>query len=125
MICLDLSALGNIPNLLELDASHNQISSVLDFPPPKNLKAVDLSFNNIDSLTDLSAHHYLQKLDLNSILFMPQLLGLSGYCFHLWYSAGRWQEKVCPACISKTVRCRKLILGRDIGYRVLVCNLMV
>ena len=27
---------------------------------------------------------------------------------------GRW-EKVCLACISETVRCRKLILGRDIG----------
>ena len=24
-------------------------------------------------------------------------------------------EKVCLACISETVRCRKLILGRDIG----------
>ena len=22
----------------------------------------------------------------------------------------------CPDCISETVRCRKLILGRDIGY---------
>ena len=29
--------------------------------------------------------------------------------------AGGWQEKVCPGCISETVRCRKLILGRDIG----------
>ena len=27
---------------------------------------------------------------------------------------GQW-EKVCPGCISDTVRCRKLILGRDIG----------
>ena len=27
---------------------------------------------------------------------------------------GRW-EIVCPGCISETVRCRKLILGRDIG----------
>ena len=27
----------------------------------------------------------------------------------------RRQEKVCPGCISETVRCRKLILGRDIG----------
>ena len=26
--------------------------------------------------------------------------------------------KVCPACISETVRCRKLILGRDIGWGV-------
>ena len=29
-------------------------------------------------------------------------------------SSGQW-EKVCPGCISETVRCRKLILGRDIG----------
>ena len=28
---------------------------------------------------------------------------------------GRAQEKVCPDCISETVRCRKLIVGRDIG----------
>ena len=24
-------------------------------------------------------------------------------------------KSVCPGCISETVRCRKLILGRDIG----------
>ena len=33
---------------------------------------------------------------------------------------GRWvggrREKVCPGCISETVRCRKLTLGRDIGW---------
>ena len=28
---------------------------------------------------------------------------------------GRSAGKVCPGCISETVRCRKLILGRDIG----------
>ena len=27
----------------------------------------------------------------------------------------RNSKKVCPGCISETVRCRKLILGRDIG----------
>ena len=27
-----------------------------------------------------------------------------------------WWEKFYPGCISETVRCRKLILGRDIGY---------
>ena len=27
---------------------------------------------------------------------------------------GRW-ETVCPGCISETVMCNKLILGRDIG----------
>ena len=32
--------------------------------------------------------------------------------------AGRWAgrgEKVCPGCMSETVTCRKLILGRHIG----------
>ena len=32
--------------------------------------------------------------------------------------AGGWAgggEIVCPGCISETVKCRKLILGRDIG----------
>ena len=32
--------------------------------------------------------------------------------------AGGWVgggKRVCPGCISETVRCRKLILGRDIG----------
>ena len=28
---------------------------------------------------------------------------------------GGQREKVCLGCISETVRCRKLILGRDIG----------
>ena len=28
---------------------------------------------------------------------------------------GGLREIVCPGCISETVRCRKLILGRDIG----------
>ena len=28
--------------------------------------------------------------------------------------AGGW-KRVCPGCISETIRCRKLILGRDIG----------
>ena len=29
---------------------------------------------------------------------------------------GGRQEIVCPGCISETVRCRKFILGRDIGW---------
>ena len=29
---------------------------------------------------------------------------------------GGWRGKVCPGCISETVRCRKVILGRDIGF---------
>ena len=38
---------------------------------------------------------------------------------------GRAVGKDCPACISETVRCGKLILGRDTGEGVKVCNVMV
>ena len=31
----------------------------------------------------------------------------------LW--PGGRREKGCPACVSETVRCRKLLLGRDIS----------
>ena len=31
---------------------------------------------------------------------------------------GGWWEKVYPGCISETLRCRKSILDRDIGWRV-------
>ena len=46
-----------------------------------------------------------QPLRAVGVLFSPMVSG--------W--AGGWREKVCPGCISDTVRCRKLILGRDIG----------
>ena len=53
---------------------------------------------------------YINYLELKAVF--------SGYCFHPWCPDGRvggcW-EKVCLGCISETVRCRKLILGRDIG----------
>lgn len=56
-------------HLLELDASNNQLSKLLDFEPPKNLKTVKMSFNVIKEMPDLSVHHYLQVLILDSILF--------------------------------------------------------
>ena len=48
---------------------------------------------------------YPQSLRAVRVLFSPMVSGWAG---------GR-REKVCPGCISETVRCRKLILGRDIG----------
>ena len=48
--------------------------------------------------------------------FYPTALkGWLGIVFTYGVWMGRWREKVCPGCISETVRCRKLILGRDIG----------
>ena len=47
-----------------------------------------------------------QPLRAVRVLFSPMVSG--------W--AGEQWEKVCPDCISETVRCRKLIPGRDIGW---------
>ena len=49
--------------------------------------------------------------------FTPQPLRAVEVLFSLMVSgwAGGRREKVCPGCISETVWCRKLILGRDIG----------
>ena len=44
------------------------------------------------------------------VLFSPMVSGWVG-----GRAVGGRQEKNCPACISETVRCRNLILGRDIG----------
>ena len=64
----DLSPLNDLQYLLILDVSHNKITKMLDFSPPKNLKEVDMSYNEIEEMTDLSAHHYLMKLILDRIL---------------------------------------------------------
>ena len=53
--------------------------------------------------------YHLQSQPLRAvrvlILFSPMVSG----------RAGRLQKKACPGCISETVKCRKLKLGRDIG----------
>ena len=47
--------------------------------------------------------------------FYPTALkGCQGTVIHPWCLDGR-AGKACRTCISETVRCRKLILGRDIG----------
>ena len=50
-----------------------------------------------------------QPLRAVGVLFSPMVSGWAGG------RAGGRREIVCPGCISETVRCRKLILGRDIG----------
>ena len=47
----------------------------------------------------------LSILHYSTLLFSPMVSG--------W--AGGQREKVCPGSISETIRCRKLILGGDIG----------
>ena len=54
---------------------------------------------------------------LPEFCFYPTALRAVGVLFSPMVSgwAGGRREEVCPACISEAVRCRKLILGRDIG----------
>ena len=54
---------------------------------------------------------------VKSYLFTPHPLRAVGVLFSPMVSgwAGGRGEKVCPGCISETVGCRKLILGRDIS----------
>ena len=46
--------------------------------------------------------------------YSTALKGCPGIFFHPWCLGG-WREKVYLGSISQTVRCRKLILGRDIS----------
>lgn len=62
---VDLSPLGGMGVLLELDASHNAVTKLLDFTPPSCLKIVKMSHNKITEMGDMSAHHCLQHLDLD------------------------------------------------------------
>src|SRR5688572_16592928 len=71
-VAVDLSVLGNVPHLLELDVSNNSIKTLLGFTAPKNLVSVNFSFNEISEIGDLSEHHALQYLFLDSILFPVQ-----------------------------------------------------
>ena len=59
----------------------------------------------------------LQSNTVTDTVFTPQPLRAVGVLFSPMVSGwvGGQREIVCPGCISETVRCRKFILGRDIG----------
>lgn len=67
LITVDLSALGGMSALLELDASYNDLTQLLAFNPPNCLKVVKMSHNKITEMGDLCAHHYLHHLDLDGM----------------------------------------------------------
>ena len=57
-----------------------------------------------------------QPLRAVGVLFSPMVSGWAGG--RAVGQAGGRREIVFPGCISETVRCRKFILGRDIGWGV-------
>uniref|UniRef100_A0A8C5V210 Leucine-rich repeat and guanylate kinase domain-containing protein n=1 Tax=Microcebus murinus TaxID=30608 RepID=A0A8C5V210_MICMU len=62
----DLSCVGYMPYLLELNASQNKLTTFFNFKPPKNLKKVDFSYNQISEMCDLSAYRGLTTLILDN-----------------------------------------------------------
>uniref|UniRef100_A0A3B4YIM3 Leucine rich repeats and guanylate kinase domain containing n=1 Tax=Seriola lalandi dorsalis TaxID=1841481 RepID=A0A3B4YIM3_SERLL len=75
----NLSCVSNMPYLVILDASHNEISNFFGFQPPKNLKEVNFSHNRITKMKDLSAYSSLSKLDLDYNSFR-EIIGLEQCC---------------------------------------------
>ena len=67
-----------------------------------------------------STNEFLTIQNISGASFYPTALkGCRGIVFthgvRMGGQVGGRREIVCPGCISETVRCRKLILGRDIG----------
>ena len=58
----DLSPLEQLPYLISLNASHNQLSSIISSNPPIGLREVNFSYNNLHQIGDLSAHSLLSTL---------------------------------------------------------------
>ena len=73
------------------------------------INTVILLLNCLVLILYLYIHFYPTALRAVRVLFSPMVSGWAGGRL-----GGRW-EKVCLGCISETVRCRKFILGRDIG----------
>ena len=75
---------------------------------------------------------FKRKMNLKFSTNLYILLNFKG-CRGIVFTHGVWmggqaggrREKVSLGCISETVRCRKLILGMDTGWRLEVCNIMV
>ena len=61
------------------------------------------------------------------MIFTPQpLKAVQDIVFTHGVWIGRQQELSCPDCISETMRCNMLVIGRDIVEScVKVCNVMV
>lgn len=76
----DLSPLGQLPFLMYLDVSHNELEEVLRFDPPYNLTYVNFSYNQVERIDDLSDFWSLVYLDLSNNQ-ITEIEGLSGLKF--------------------------------------------
>ena len=58
------------------------------------------------------------KLTPGTVFYPTALKGCRGIVFTHGVQTGGRREIVFPGCISETLRCRKFIRGRDIGWGV-------
>ena len=72
----------------------------------------DLTMNGIRSQLKT---HLFGRHTLAGAFYPTALKGCLGIVFTHGVRMGGWWEKVCPGCMAETIRCRKLIPGRDIG----------
>ena len=93
----------------------NSIKASFGFATKLLLEGYNKYFNGLFQIHFVSLHIYFiftfftqQPLRAVRVLFSPIVSEWVG---------GR-REKVCPGCISETIRCRMLRLGSDFGYGV-------
>ena len=108
----------------------DELLCTVTLPSGPDLEIVKFSvhFKEKEQLLDITWFNEVHEIQLTQngmslfvthlvIMFYPTALkGCWGIVFTRGVWMGGWGAgKVCPACISETVRCRELILGRDIG----------
>ena len=94
-----------------------------DYQDPMSWKYMHVK-NTHSSVSHIFCHHVHPTEGTNIILFLAFYPTALKDCRGIGFThdvqiagqvGGGW-ENVCPGCISETIRCRKLILGRDIGW---------
>lgn len=71
LLTTDISVMGNMRYLVQVDLSNNKLSDNIRIdPPPFNLQLLDLSRNQLSNINDLAVHQHLSKLNLDRNLLI-------------------------------------------------------
>ena len=99
--------------LTELDELER--STTIQRPKKRKVKEGQETLQLAESVRR-NAMHGLKDKQSKFTFYPTALKGCRGIVFTHDVRMGGRREIVCPGCISETVRCRKFILGRDIGW---------
>ena len=102
------SSVSNLKKILNLTSDPIIIQTLLciflTFVIKHLINSIHKTFKKHSIINGFCTHHF----------YPTALKGCRGIVFTHGVRMGGWREKVCPGCISETIRCRKLIRGRDI-----------